>query len=216
MKRKTDAKSSGASVPKWLLTYNDVITLLLTFFILLWTFSTQEPEVFEQMMLSVFGDGNSDGVAGKKEDALDRLSITVRERAMVSRLTSHGSVDPPIYTDIERNGIKKALKSLEERSDLAQYQRVTFSAARSTVFESNGDLSQLGKYQARTLAKQLVSQNLRLQILVADESSSAVAAVKMAEQMTIAFGVPLGRIAVGASSAADSSVVKFTLTREGM
>ena len=110
--------------------------------------------------------------------------------------------------------MNKALKSLEKRSDLAQYQRVTFSAVRNTVFEDNGDLSQLGGYQARTLAKQLVRQNLRLQISVPDESGAAVAAVRLAEQMTIRFGVPLGRIAVESSSAIDPNVVNFTLTRE--
>ena len=36
-------------VPLWFMTYSDVITLMMTFFILLLTFSTSDPERFEQM-----------------------------------------------------------------------------------------------------------------------------------------------------------------------
>ena len=36
-------------IPAWFMTYSDVITLLMTFFILLLTFATTEPERFRKI-----------------------------------------------------------------------------------------------------------------------------------------------------------------------
>ena len=52
-----------AGIPSWFLTYTDVITLLMTFFILLLTFATSEPEFLSKVQVVAFGGGGSTGVA---------------------------------------------------------------------------------------------------------------------------------------------------------
>ena len=49
MAKKCICSPGSAEVPTWFMTYSDVITLLMTFFILLLTFATNEPESFERM-----------------------------------------------------------------------------------------------------------------------------------------------------------------------
>ena len=70
-------------VPLWFMTYSDVITLMMTFFILLLTFATNEPERFEQMKISVFGASGASGIAGKPPEGLEKAvnDYAARRRA---------------------------------------------------------------------------------------------------------------------------------------
>jgi len=63
MARDKPEEPNSGDIPAWFMTYSDVITLLMTFFILLMTFSTTEPENFGRMQVVMFGGGNSSGVA---------------------------------------------------------------------------------------------------------------------------------------------------------
>ena len=54
------------------MTYSDVITLLMTFFILLLTFATTEPERFEKSISSTFAKGAATGTVGNKIDDIDK------------------------------------------------------------------------------------------------------------------------------------------------
>lgn len=213
MAREKEPEPKADDIPAWFMTYSDVITLLMTFFILLLTFASQEPEEFERMKLAVFGGGGSDGIAGKKKDALERDSITVRHRPEVSRLTQQGSVAPPMYVDTERDGMGKSLKMLDEHSDLAKFQRVTFTSLRSTILDQSGELTQMGLHQMKTLATQVIHQNMKLQIAVTGDDNT-LAAVKMAQQMSLKHKVPLGRVAVVSDSGSADNIIRFTISRE--
>ena len=52
MAKKCSCPKPTGEIPAWFMTYSDVITLLMTFFILLLTFSTTEPERFEKVRSS--------------------------------------------------------------------------------------------------------------------------------------------------------------------
>ncbi len=58
-------------IPAWFMTYSDVITLLMTFFILLLTFSTTEPERFEKVRATTFSAGGATGLIGKTIEGPD-------------------------------------------------------------------------------------------------------------------------------------------------
>ncbi|MDG2469722.1 MAG: flagellar motor protein MotB [Pirellulaceae bacterium] len=55
------------SVPAWFLTYCDVIILLMTFFVLLLTFASTEPERFEQIQKTLFSGAGSTGLVGERQ-----------------------------------------------------------------------------------------------------------------------------------------------------
>ena len=53
-------------IPSWVMTFSDVITLLMTFFILLLTFASNTPEKFEQVQVSMFSGGGATGIVGRR------------------------------------------------------------------------------------------------------------------------------------------------------
>jgi len=206
------ADTSG-DVPAWFMTYSDVITLLMTFFILLLTFASQEPEKFERMKVSMFGGGGSDGIAGKKNDAMDRESVLLRYRPEKSRLTSNGSETPPENLDASRDGLSEGLKALEERNENAATQRITFKAARNQILNRERKLTSAGRKQLAEMAKQIVRFNMKLTIAVADPSDLP-AGTQIAHDMSYGLSVPLGRVSVATQANPDSNSIEFTLTRD--
>src|SRR5690554_3110819 len=107
-----ESDTSG-QVPLWFVTYSDVITLLMTFFILLLTFATSEPEKFEQMQTTMYGSSGARGMLDKARESKDRDSLLVRQRPNSARIAVRGSEMPPIYSDPVLQSLSKGMKSLE-------------------------------------------------------------------------------------------------------
>ena len=206
-------RDTSGDVPAWFMTYSDVITLLMTFFILLLTFASQEPEKFERMKMSMFGGGGSEGIAGEKNDAMDRESVVFRYRPKKSRLTQHGSETPPMNSDVKSEGLSEGLEALNENSDLAALQRVSFSASRNSILNRDGKLTMTGQRQIGSMAKQLVRFDMKLSISVPDQKDLP-AAIEMAQQMTYGGGVALGQISVSTQPNPDQNTIEFTMTRK--
>ena len=101
-------------IPAWFMTYSDVITLLMTFFILLLTFATSEPESFERMQMTVFGGGGATGIAGETDTPLDKDAIVARFRPKSSRVTVRGSETPPRDREPVSTSLAKGLEGLHE------------------------------------------------------------------------------------------------------
>ncbi len=99
--RKERPPQKKEDVPAWFMTYSDVITLLMTFFILLLTFSTNEPEFLDTIRISMFGGTGATGVAGVREDGMERDSYVVRVRPSLARMVMRGSEMPPISDDVD-------------------------------------------------------------------------------------------------------------------
>lgn len=218
-KEKAPPKDTSGEIPPWFMTYSDVITLLMTFFILLLTFASSEPEKFERMKITTFGAGGSDGVAGQKSDSLDRESVTFRYRPQKARLTRHGSESPPTDSAVNAKGPSAGMEELESESGLAEFQRLRFSTSRNSLLDVEGKLTTLGQQRVAMIAKHLSRRNMRLAITVHGKSELGPA-VQLAHDMTYTFGVPIGRVAVGVASdeenknASDRSSIHFTLIRE--
>ena len=194
-------------------------TLLMTFFILLLTFASSEPEKFERMKLTAFGDGGSDGVVGKKSDSLDRESSTFRYRPEKAKLTRHGSETAPTESDISTDSASAGMKDLEDPSGLAEFQRLRFSTSKNSLLNSEGKLTQLGQERVALIARHLSKRNMRLSVTVPSISDLGPG-VQLAHDMTYTFGVPIGSVAVGVISAEEQKtygsrdLVHFTLIRE--
>ncbi len=87
-----DPPMGGA--PKWMLTYGDVITLLVTFFVLLLTFSTPDDEDFQQLAKGMLKGHQRSGVSGAKADHANLVAV---ERTLDSgRLDVRGSESPAL------------------------------------------------------------------------------------------------------------------------
>lgn len=218
-KEKAPPKDTSGEIPPWFMTYSDVITLLMTFFILLLTFASSEPEKFERMKITSFGAGGSDGVVGAKSDSLDRESSTFRYRPDKAKLTRHGSETAPMESDMSTKSPSAGMKDLEDPSGLADFQRLRFSTSKNSLLNSEGRLTQLGQERITTIARHLSKRNMRLSVTV-PSTKDLGPAVQLAHDMSYTYGVPIGSVAVGVISAEEQKtygsrdLIHFTLIRE--
>ncbi|MEW4526336.1 flagellar motor protein MotB [Maioricimonas sp. JC845] len=199
MARKQCCQDSTGDIPMWFMTYSDVITLLMTFFILLLTFATNEPERFERMQLAMFGGGGADGVAGEGQGSLNNESVVLRVRPMSARLTRRGSETPPMYTDPVKESLSDGLQALENANDLALAEQFRLDVALNVYFDSSGNLTRLALQQLKMIASQMQRMNLTMHFEVsrADEIGRAV---QLAEVLTNSYHIPPGRIKISVAA----------------
>ncbi len=156
MARKDTPPPQPDDIPAWFMTYSDVITLLMTFFILLLTFSTTEPERFEKVSVNVFSTGGATGTAGKKIDGLTKDSWVNRIRPPAARIAMRGAEMPPINRapDTKQAGI--GLDALEPEED--RHNEATthyFDVEYSRLIDARGQLTGQGRTIAEMVAAQL-------------------------------------------------------------
>lgn len=163
-------------VPAWFMTYSDVITLLMTFFILLLTFATNEPEHFEKMQVAMFGGGSASGVAGRNDEALDRDSLLMRFRPDTARLTTRGSEMPPQYDDPTRESLDEGLKSLDSPHALADAQRLSITLPLPLMVDAGPGLTTFGAQQLQLIVAQLRKQpmDIRLEVSRSEDVDSGL------------------------------------------
>jgi len=136
------------------MTYSDVITLLMTFFILLLTFATTEPEMFEKMQITLFGRGSS-GVAGDDLEGVEKSSLVLRDRPRASRLAMKGSEMPPIYTDVSVETISAGLAGIDDerwRDPMVTY---AIEVPLRLLVGDNNEIHPRGRQLLRMLGRQL-------------------------------------------------------------
>lgn len=212
-REKPPEPDTEGDIPAWFMTYSDVITLLMTFFILLLTFASQEPESFERVKVSMFGGGGSDGIAGRKNDAMDRESVAMRYRPEKSRLSQNGTETPPVNEDPGRDGAGDGLKSLDEKTELADAERFTFAATLTNFLTADGELAAAGEAQLKEMARQIQRFKMQLSISVPSQTDLP-GAIKMAHQFNYGYGVPLGSVAVSVQPNPRQNKIEFTLVRD--
>ena len=87
--------SSGA--PTWMLTYADSVTLLVTFFVLLMTFSTPSDEDFQKISRGLMTGVRPLGLLGGRPDEMDLSPANLR--SLVSRMSDEGSEQRPMHSE---------------------------------------------------------------------------------------------------------------------
>lgn len=197
-----------AGIPSWFMTYSDVITLLMTFFILLLTFASSEPESFERMQVAVFGGGGSSGVAGKVPKATENDSLTVRYRPNSARMTKRGSEVAPMEIDPVMEALSRGLKSLEKLDELDSAERVSMVSSLEILRNTDGSITDFGIQQLRMIANQLRSMPLEVELRAASAEDAAFC-VEMARFVLETQQVPPGRISVsvaGMGALPDNSI----------
>ena len=157
-------------VPSWVMTFSDVITLLMTFFILLLTFATNQPETFDRVRVSMFGGGSSTGFASEST-GVENDALLVRTRARSGRVTREGSEMPPIHSDPALATLSKGIAGLEDDEVREPADAFRISKPLDVIFNPNDELQSTGKQIAKMLARQMRVRPISLDIAVASEEN---------------------------------------------
>ncbi|MCA8995957.1 MAG: hypothetical protein KDA80_03205 [Planctomycetaceae bacterium] len=203
--------STTGEIPKWFVTYSDVITLLMTFFILLLTFSNNEPEKFEMMKRSLFGDGGSAGDIGIRASALDLDAVVVRMRPPSARLTVRGSETPPMYSELVMASVGAGLESFREENEFATVDSFHIDISLTLFFDDAGQLTHIGQKQLQLLAGQMRRLPIDLTATV-DRPEEVEKAIEIAMALTHSFQIPIGRVATSIASSPNEAPRGLRLT----
>lgn len=156
-------------VPAWVMTFSDVITLLMTFFILLLTFSSTTPETFDRMQISLFGHGGSSGFIADA-DGMVKDALLMRTRARTGRVSQDGSPIPPAYSDPDLETLDKGLAGLDE-DDVREITTTHHIRQKvDSLVDAKGNLTSLGVQQMKMLSVQLRKRPLNVDFACASET----------------------------------------------
>ncbi len=171
-------------IPAWFMTYSDVITLLMTFFILLLTFSTTEPERFEKVQTSVHNAGAATGLVGKKIEGLTQDSWVTRIRPPAARIATRGAEMPPLTEMPVRKTFGQGLSTISEE-DHSRNESTShyFDFKLESLFTLEDQLSGQGRHVCQMLAGQLRDLPFHASIQFADPEDSA----RIAKMMKFIF-----------------------------
>lgn len=213
MAREKPEEPSSGDIPAWFMTYSDVITLLMTFFILLMTFSTTEPENFGRMQVVMFGGGNSSGVA-RQQEYMEQNGMVVRVRPPSSRVAKDGSETPPSMMSPATKSVSKGMDALDEEEPIAKAERFEFSVPLSMLKKKDDSLSSYALTLAQMLGRQMLSVPVNVRFM-APSSQEAETGLLMASAVYEGFPLAPGRLSVATvdKKAVQSNHLTIRITR---
>ena len=168
-RKKLQAPDNVGDVPAWFMTYSDVITLLMTFFILLLTFATTEPDRFERIQKTLFVGANGTGVAGHHINGPENESFFQRVRPRAARMALDGSEMPPYQDWPSAKSVGKGVKSLDEKSaEQNVLSTHEFEVPVKSIISDTNTLTSKGAHVASMLASQLRKLPVSLTVQCSD------------------------------------------------
>jgi len=169
MREKPALPESVDEIPAWFMTYSDVITLLMTFFILLLTFSTNEPEMFEKIQIALFGGGAASGITGPPPKGPDKDSWVLRIRPRLSRYAQRGTETAPLLHSPTREAVNKGLEVVEDsRFDPTTSHAILVPIAH--LLSSKGEVAAGHVVHIKRLSRILGQQPVQLTLEISNES----------------------------------------------
>ncbi len=157
-RRKKSEESAGPSAPLWMATYGDMITLVLTFFVLLFSFSTIDAAKWKQIVLAF--TGSSSVLPGVGSNLLDGQEIQFPPAARDDTDEETEDADRPSEDDLTADGvIQSDLEWRRLAGDLGDYTKdnglssqmsIEYTDTEITVRFEENVLFDSGKAELRT------------------------------------------------------------------
>ncbi len=212
MAKEKPPEPPAEDIPAWFMTYSDVITLLMTFFILLLTFSTTEPEKFDKVQSSAFGSSGATGMVGHIHERMDNRSWVERVRPRAARIAMTGAEMPPM-TDSPSKASGRGLESVtDEEAQKDVMTTNSFNLEFTQLVNENGNVTPRGTALASLLAQQLRSLPVHCSIQFANQEFADRAAGFLLH-LYDDHGVRPGQVGIGWSDSLETNLVAFDIER---
>src|SRR5690242_8089265 len=147
------SEGGGGHSCKWIVTYSDMITLLMACFIMIITFSSKEKENFAKKQDSLIGGTGGVGVAGPLKQGAD--SDLWRMRPPLARQTQVGSEMPPQYSDPAFQSTGELLRGLEGSALGTLADSYSLRIPLRLLFQKDTELSPSGRQLLHAVARNL-------------------------------------------------------------
>ena len=213
MAKEKPPEAPPEDIPAWFMTYSDVITLLMTFFILLLTFSTTEPERFEKVEVSAFGTSGATGLSGHEHKKLENKSWVQRVRPRAARIAMTGSEMPPMVDEPSSKAVGRGLEGVTDEEAEKDVMTVnSFQIQIDGLVNRNENLTPRGAQIASQLARQLRKLPVHLRIEFSNPNLSK-RATRFLPQFYDVEGVRPGQVGAGFARSVGSDSIRFVIER---
>jgi chemotaxis protein MotB len=186
----------------WIVTYSDMITLLMTMFIVIVTFGSKDKDNYHKKTDSLVGGKGGTGAAGEQAKGADRNSVLVRVSPL-GRPVLHGSEAAPVYSDPSTESIESVLKNLTEPppGKLSD----NFQLRLPIAFLFNGDaLTEPGMRALKNLSEAVSDLPFDIQIQVG-EAGNLPRGAHISQYLFQGCGIHPGRLGVAVRPAASGT-----------
>ena len=164
-RKQTEPEEEASGAPEWMVTFSDCMTLLLTFFVLLLSFSSFDDNVLEQLT-TVFFEGMPQLGEDQQED---RSAFVPTKQVDASQNVLDGSEKSSLATGLE-GGVQEETESKDfHRQKVFLISSKTIFWGKSSVISSEGRdiMATMASFLRQMPSRVVVSENG----LVDDESS---------------------------------------------
>jgi len=197
-KHKGHDEGHGGHGGTWLITYCDMITLLITFFICIVTFASKEngKQQHPRKRDSLLYGTNGTGIAGGKQIGMNHEGIIWRQLPISAQPERAGSDMAPLYSDPELEASATAINLLEGPTIGTLADSYDMRTPLGLLFTADGKLSPSGVELLGQVASSLrrLPYDIGLQV---DDPKNLPRAVTAAQQLVKQEGLAPYRIAVG-------------------
>ncbi|GIW78416.1 MAG: hypothetical protein KatS3mg105_0223 [Gemmatales bacterium] len=167
MAKKPEPEIVGGA-PAWTATFGDTMTLLMTFFILLVTFSTNNPYKIELRRSTVIDGEGGSGVVTEKVRAGDKNSI-IWSLVPPPLHTSHqGSEMPPLYGETLKEQTDEVVARIEAVQNITLKDSYSIRIPLAMLFDGE-QFSESGRTLLKTMSQHLEPLPYDMQIEVSDK-----------------------------------------------
>ena len=157
-RRKQTEPEEAAGAPEWMVTFSDCMTLLLTFFVLLLSFSSFDENVFEELR-AVFFEGKP--WVGEDQQVEDRSALLPTKQIDASQNVSEGSEKASLATGLE-GGVQEETESVDfHRQKVFLISSNTIFWGKSPVISSEGRdiMATMASFLRQMPSRVVVSEN---------------------------------------------------------
>lgn len=145
------AEDQGGA-PKWMVTFGDALTLLLTFFVLLLTYSTPNREDLGMMSRGFVGKGGERGAFQKNAGSSHSVPSRLRQaQPQISRTQF-----PPIYRQLNSRKLRATMPGLSVSQAAGVEHSVIIRVPLNRLFKTGSKLSRSGRALLRKIAGVMV------------------------------------------------------------
>ena len=196
------SESAGGHGGGWLVTYCDMVTLLMACFIMVITFGNKEPDKYSPLHGSLVGGKGGSGPAGVEKKAFDRAAVVWRFRSQMGRIGEEGSEMPSLYADPSPEASADLLQHLSGAPLGTLADSYSVRVPTGLLVDSNGQLMSGGVQLLHVIAQNLRRLPYDIRFLV-DDARNISQAITLCQHMAQQEAIHPGHLGVGVRTEGD-------------
>lgn len=200
----------GNHASPWIVTYCDMITLMIACFIMIITFSSRDKGNLGGRKDAIIKGAGGSGVAGS-ERKNDRDALVWRILPSPAHITNFGSEMPPLHSDPSSDPMPDVLRKLEANQAHTLADSYQFQIPLRILFDPKGVLTASGAERLSAIARNVRALPYDLLFQV-DDPQNLSKAIRIAQYLGQKEAIHPGRIGVGLRESAEPWKASVWLT----